>query len=315
MKKIVTVMSTFNGARFVSDQIESLMIQTLPSALYIRDDGSTDHTLDIIHSCVKKYPGRISFCRDDYGHVGIQKSFMLLLRHVQLHSPEYVQFCDQDDVWLPQKTSRLLEAIRELESHNQAALVFSDAKVVNAGLKIINRSHFRMQGFPEPRLDLSSLLFYCPALGNTMLFNRALLERILSLPETSLMPDKWALMVAVLTGKASYLTEPLILYRQHSRNLIGACGGVQRKLLTMGHFEFIKKKYQRALSEAMMIEASFTSICGSQKLILMNFRKFLTGSWIRRICLAISFLSSPPHLKRKMGLLLSLCFVYRAENS
>ena len=102
---IAILMSTYNGERYLREQIDSLLNQTYKDwKLYIRDDGSTDETISIIESYVNDYPDLIVLLKDDLGNLGSARSFMRILSVVDA---DYYMFCDQDDVWLPNKVKDL----------------------------------------------------------------------------------------------------------------------------------------------------------------------------------------------------------------
>ena len=95
------LLSTYNGEVFLGELIDSVMGQTYQDCrLLVRDDGSTDGTLGILRTYQDNYPQRIVLTNDMLGNVGVIKSFELLLAN---SSSEYIMFCDQDDVWLPNK--------------------------------------------------------------------------------------------------------------------------------------------------------------------------------------------------------------------
>lgn len=125
--KISIALATFNGARFLKDQLASLVEQTfLPVELVVTDDGSTDETLAILEWYSHVAPFHVSVHRNHqrFGYV------MNFLKAASLCSGDVIAFCDQDDVWLPAKLERLCEAF----SHSQADFVAHAAEVTNAHL-------------------------------------------------------------------------------------------------------------------------------------------------------------------------------------
>ena len=109
-------MSTYNGELFLNKQINSLLNQThINWTLYVRDDGSTDNTLNILKKYKKTYPFKINIIKDDLGNLTSAFSFMRLL---SLVNADYFMFCDQDDVWLPFKIEKTYNKMKEIELTN-----------------------------------------------------------------------------------------------------------------------------------------------------------------------------------------------------
>lgn len=131
---VVTVLlSAYNGANFIGQQLDSLLLQTSKNfVVHVRDDGSTDETGDIVDLYALKNPGVVFHVLDDLGNLGAANSFLALLNHVK--EPAYVMFCDQDDVWFPDKIEKFLSRIREVESDRPSGtpvLVFGDMVVTD----------------------------------------------------------------------------------------------------------------------------------------------------------------------------------------
>ena len=102
-QRICVLMGTYNGARFVRDQLRSIQEQTLSDwTILVRDDGSQDGTLEILLDCAKT-DRRIRCVHDSYGRLGIVGNFGELMRIACLGAADYVFFSDQDDVWMPNK--------------------------------------------------------------------------------------------------------------------------------------------------------------------------------------------------------------------
>ncbi|CAN5689247.1 hypothetical protein BH24ACI3_BH24ACI3_12330 [soil metagenome] len=128
------LMSTFNGSRFITEQIRSILEQTHADLrLLVRDDGSTDETVAIVRDLAAFEP-RISVVESDGANLGAPVSFMRL---VELSTAPHFMFADQDDVWLPQKVEHLFANINKMSSifgDETPLLVFTDLKVVDQDL-------------------------------------------------------------------------------------------------------------------------------------------------------------------------------------
>ena len=220
---IAILLSTYNGALFLKDQIGSILTQTNRDwSLYIRDDGSIDDTINIIEDYVRRYPGKIVEIKDNTGNLKSAGSFMNLLNRV---SADYYMFCDQDDIWLPFKIETTLKKITELEVlyPGKGAMVFTDLMVVDADLKIINESMWSFNRIdPENAKDFYKTTCLSSVTGCTVMFNNAIKEHVLPYPKVALMHDWWISLNAAHYGVVDYIVKPTILYRQHNNNVLGA---------------------------------------------------------------------------------------------
>jgi hypothetical protein len=232
-------------------------------------------------------------------------------------SAEFICYADQDDIWLCDKTQKLLNRLLLMTNLNQPALIFSDVEVVDQNLNLIHPSFSKLQQLNNhEKVSLKKLLFYCPALGCTMMLNKPLFKLIINLPDhgISLNHDKWALIIASISGKIFYLPESTVKYRQHSSNVVGAMLGINRKVFSLKNFTFLEIRYQTAYDQAQEIH-KIPFLSQSQKKLLTRFNKFFTGTYIERFKYAFMFILTPPSWQRKFGLLLSLMFHFRIEDS
>lgn len=218
--KIEILMATYNGENYLSEQIESLLDQTYENwILLIRDDGSKDSTVDIIKIYEKKYPMKIKLLIDGKKGLGAKNNFLELLKNSK---ENYIMFCDQDDVWLPNKIEITLEKM--LKEEKGATLVHTDLKVVNKNLKIINDSFWKFQNLNPKRKQYNYLIVQNNITGCTMMLNKELVNLLkINFPFQNGIMHDWIIgIIASLKGKIEYLNEPTILYRQHGKNDIGA---------------------------------------------------------------------------------------------
>ncbi len=307
---IIIIMSTYNGERFIKQQLESLLNQTHPSDILIRDDGSNDDTLSIVKDYVERHVC-IHLYKDNLGHIGLRESYFILLKESLKFSPDFICYADQDDIWFNDKTEKLLHTFTE----KKPALVFSDVEVVDENLNLIYPSLSKLQQLDNhTEITLKKLLFYCPALGCTIMLNKPLAKLITSMPKLgkSLNHDKWALVLASIVGKIIYLPEPTLKYRQHSANTVGAMLGIKRKTWTFKNFHFLKMRYQTALDQAHdMSKIPFLPV--KEKRLLMQFIKLFTENSFKRPLYYFKFIFTPPNWKRKCGLALSLFFKFSIQ--
>ncbi len=221
--KIDILLATYNGERFLSEQIDSILNQTYANwNLIIRDDGSTDNTLVIINDYIDKYPEKIKFIKDDKKNLGSSKNFSELLSHTE---SKYIMFCDQDDVWLPKKNELSVNEILKLEKryrNNVPLLVFSDLFVVDENINIVSDSFWKLKKRDPQNTALNRLILQNVITGCTTIMNRRLIELSLPIDEKAMMHDWWIAIVASAFGEISFIDRPLVKYRQHGSNVIGA---------------------------------------------------------------------------------------------
>lgn len=162
-------------------------------------------------------------------------------------------FCDQDDVWLPQKIEKTLEAMQNAEIDGKTpVLVHTDLKVADKALNVISPSFFEFQRLIQNDITLPKLLVQNYVTGCTVMINRALKERCGKIPNDCIMHDWWLALVAILFGKIVCVGEPTMLYRQHSDNQVGAKAAygfafVKRKLATLSQ---VRKNYNATYAQA-----------------------------------------------------------------
>lgn len=211
------LLSTYNGERFLAEQIQSIQKQTIKDwTLLIRDDGSTDRTPDIIREFVKQ-DQRIQWINENQiENLGVIKNFYTLLKY---QAADVYFFSDQDDIWLEDKLEvTLLEA--QKHDLSKPLLVYTDLKVVNQQLEITHVSMIKTQS-AHANTTLLQELTENTVTGGTMMINQALAKEW-NTCEGLLMHDWYLALVAAARGKLVYLDIPTELYRQHDANVLGA---------------------------------------------------------------------------------------------
>lgn len=232
MKDVAILLATYNGSKYLEQQLKSLFNQTCQDfRLVIHDDGSTDNTAEIIKEYRDMYPDQIEVY---YGNScgGPKENFLWMLGRVEA---EYYLFCDQDDVWFANKLERSIEALAEaeaisLKSEKKSEIpvcVFTDMRVVDEELNTISESFIRYIGRKPTNTDYTQIIIDNPAAGCTMCFNRALRDLVVEvLPSINLkmipMHDALILEIAAIMGKVVAIDEPLAYYRQTGHNAMGA---------------------------------------------------------------------------------------------
>lgn len=229
------LLATWNGERYLAEQIESLLAQTSTDwRLLARDDGSTDGTTDILGRYAALHRECITIVEDSDAGLGACGNFARLMEH---SDAEYVMFCDQDDVWLPEKVEHCLNAIRKLEKEQEPgkpALVHCDLRVVDPDIETIAPSFWRYQKLnPVKGRFLNRLLIQNVVTGCAAILNRPLARLATPIPAGARMHDWWIALVAAAFGNVGYLPESLVLYRQHGGNTLGAKGWSLRTVARM----------------------------------------------------------------------------------
>jgi glycosyltransferase involved in cell wall biosynthesis len=224
---LVIVLSSYNGSRFIAEQIESIRRQTLSDwTLIVRDDGSSDDTPAVVQSIAALDP-RIKLLNDSQGNLGPAASFGLLLERARDSGARYVALADQDDVWSAEKLSREVELLRSRErvlGNTVPLLVHSDLVVVGENLAVIHPSFLTFQGLRhQPEWPLGTLLVQNFVTGCTAVINRALLEAAIPVPAV-IMHDWWLALCAAALGEVAYLPDATVRYRQHESNVQGSRG-------------------------------------------------------------------------------------------
>lgn len=221
----IIILASFNGASFLGEQLDSLIAQTDTNwSLLIRDDGSSDGTLEILQDYSKK-DERIHLLPGDIGSVSSARgNFAILLDMAFDQGAEYVFCCDQDDVWAPKKLEQVLARLKQVEGESGLpTLVHHDLVVVNEKLKPLTKSFIRfMKLKPGDQHNPQRLISRNEVTGCALACNRAMLEIALPVSREAIMHDWWLALSAGFFGQLDFMPEKLVKYRQHSKNSIGA---------------------------------------------------------------------------------------------
>ena len=218
---IAILMATYNGEHFLQEQIESILDQSYTDwSLFIHDDGSSDGTNAIIDDYVVRYPEKIF--RVLGASCGCARdNFFFLMREVEA---DFYMFCDQDDVWMPEKVRKTYISMQDIDCGSNPALVFTELSVVDENRSMIAESMSDYQNLNCRDLSLNRLLIQNAVTGCTMMVNRALRDMMLKYNhiENIKMHDWWAGIIAAAFGEILFIDEPTIWYRQHEDNSVGA---------------------------------------------------------------------------------------------
>jgi len=212
-KPVQILMSTYNGERFIRKQLDSIARQTYPVKLFIRDDGSTDSTIDIIKEYEQKYDW-ISHIEGE--NVGVIHSFFMLIGMADPDVDIYAM-ADQDDIWFDDKIEAAVAALSKMDIQKPCmycsaqTLIDADDNVLKVNMKSVQ---FR-PGFGNSIVENI-------ATGCTCVINKKLLELTKKEPDYTIMHDWWMYMIATSMGDFFYDPEPRMYYRQHGNNTMGS---------------------------------------------------------------------------------------------
>lgn len=282
------LLATYNGEKYISAQIDSLLSQTYTNwKLFIRDDGSIDRTADIILEYASK-DERISIVEDDKNNLGSCQNFAALLNFIRGRF-NYIMFCDQDDYWLPFKIDETLSYMQRMEAQHgekKPLLVYTNFKYVDNNLReIVSKKNF--QATQISKLTFGHLLAQNPAYGCTMMLNRALQDIINPIPIEAENHDYWAALTASALGKIFYLNKPTILYRQHNNNISTNYNSnslvkrLKRIVLQRKSFDDARRKIKMAQA---FRDLFVNQLKRNDKIILSDYISFGTGNKISMVC-------------------------------
>lgn len=251
------LMATYNGERFIAEQIESIQRQSYKNwRLLVSDDCSTDGTLDVVRSYAAE-DGRIRIVSEGVKHGGAKENFFSLMT---CSDAPYCMFCDQDDVWLPDKIKDCLEAMSCLEIRHAGGvplLVFCDMKVVDSNLNIIHASFEDACNYDTRRVAFKYLLAQNVAAGCSILLNRAAIDANLIIDDCSSieMHDWWMILVVSAFGAIGYVDSALSLYRQHDNNELGA--GEYAPIKRAKDTTFMLERFRSTIEQAVAFREIF----------------------------------------------------------
>jgi len=216
---ISVVIATYNGEHYLKQQVDSILNQlSSEDEVIISDDHSIDKTLSILHSIQDP---RLQIFSNDPNQRGYSANFENALRHTK---GSIIFLADQDDVWLPNKVSFMVDALKTCD------FVVSDATVTDADLIPTFDSHFKLTHVKQGFLNNFIKTRY---IGACMAFNRTVLDKALPFPvQRKYCPhDYWIALIAEAFFKVNLIPEPLIYYRRHTQNASG--GGVSKSTYSL----------------------------------------------------------------------------------
>lgn len=220
-KKILVLLSTYNGEKYIIDQLNSINGQVdLSVYCLIRDDGSKDNTFELIREFCNNHPNFTCYKGEN---VGVVRSFNDLLQRSEVDGYEYFAFADQDDVWMPNKLAAALQKLYEvMEIHkgglsDAPALYFGNLLAVNSQLAPRNLVYIK-----RPDTGIHATVVAGVAYGCTEVFNKTAVDMYRKGINSHIKyHDYWMFLICSLLGNVVYDDQPFIMYRQHEHNVVG----------------------------------------------------------------------------------------------
>ncbi len=277
------LMAVYNGEAFLPEQLDSILCQSDGRwRLTISDDGSTDGSGAIIDDYVRRYPDRIARYHSGRRFGNARDHFFYLMARCDA---DYMLFCDQDDVWYPDKVLKTRKALEDAETEwgrDMPVLVFSDQTPTDAELKPLAPSLMRYQGQYFSHFDYRSLLMQNVVTGGAMGVNKALVRLAGGRGDTPgiIMHDWWLAVVAARFGKIIYIDEPLGVYRQHGENAVGAknVGSAAYALDRLGAIGSVRHSILGKKAQARAFRLAYRDELGPQdERFLVQFEKPRSG--------------------------------------
>lgn len=216
-KKLAILLAVYNGEDYVEELLQSLADQTYRYfTCYIHDDGSTDNSPAIEQEWAEK-DSRFRIIQGPASGSS-KNNFLWMMKQVEA---DYYMFADHDDVWLPEKIEKSMNLI---QSDPSVKAVFTDMYVTDADLNIKSNSFIRDLGRDITRTAYTEIIIDNLAAGCTMLFDRQVRDAAIKLqhPDKIRVHDEWVITLAACLGQIKGIDEPLVYYRQHGGNEVGA---------------------------------------------------------------------------------------------
>lgn len=283
MAKIHIILATYNGEQYLRRQLDSILQSYEDFCLHIFDDGSTDATAEILQEYRTMCPNRIKV-QFNAQNLGCTRNFLNGLKTAyeeikaedampesgatddilgKQHAParHYFMFCDQDDIWYPEKLSITQKAMRKLEKKYGSdipLLVFTDAVVTDADGKEIAPSFIAQNKLNPYAVSTARILTENKCIGCTSMMNEALVKLLSEVPQAARYHDWWMALLATSFGRMSYLNRKTLSYCQHGNNVVG----VQKFTSYVKQRLFSLKKQKEMLLATQQQAAEFLTIYG-----------------------------------------------------
>lgn len=274
MKTVQVLLSTYNGEKYLREQLDSLMKQEgINIKISVRDDGSTDSTIAILEEYRKD--GKLIYYAEK--NIGYEKSFLTIALYSS-GKADYYAFCDQDDVWEPQKMITAIKKLEEIKSE-KCKLYFSDLIVTDENLNKIG-----YKDYSKINITLGCAMARFNISGCTMVFNNLLLQLAVknTFFERKIGHDAWIYMLCLSVGGVIVFdSNSYIMYRQHGNNVTGVQQGVIKRLCRELKVFTTKKNYMSRSAE--IIYRDYFNLITKENVALLSEISTYKNSFIKTI--------------------------------
>jgi glycosyltransferase involved in cell wall biosynthesis len=214
-KNVSVILITFNGAAFITKQIESILKQNvLPGEIIICDDNSTDETVSLLNTFTNSKQIKL-FINDE--RLGVVENFKKAAKLAQ-HG-NWLVFADQDDIWAPQKLNKLIDEMQFMDNGFTPALIYSDLTIIDKNDAVISESFWAAQKIRPEKINFATLLYGNVVTGCTIIINYSMAEEFFRMDNSTFLHDEWMALIAYSFGKAKFLRDKLVFYRKHESNV------------------------------------------------------------------------------------------------
>lgn len=229
IRRVAVLMSTYNGEKYIDDQIRSIagqvVSQDVQVRLYVHDDGSTDHTLNMLKALKLEFQELITIITEPSKNVGVKASFFSLIKSPSI-TADYYFLSDQDDIWEKHKISDFLELFSEM-SKDKPCGVYSDLWIADKNANSTGEKMSQIAHWKKEIIDFKFLSFDYRVVGCAFAINNAARLEFknsvsLDLINSVNMHDSFLALLISATGELHLLDKPTVYYRQHEGNVIGA---------------------------------------------------------------------------------------------
>ena len=297
MEKVQILLSTYNGEKYLREQLDSILRQDCKErgcaefCLLVRDDGSSDRTPEILEEYAKKYPERIMWYQGE--NIGVVASFLELVCRSDDHV-SYYAFADQDDVWMEDKITSAVSALRQMPDHTQPNLYCCRPQIVDENLKEIFSKRERIRVRP----GFGNALIENIVVGCTIMMNHFLRDMLVARPPHEIMMhDRWIYLLASCFGEIFYDESAHIYYRQHENNTVGMNDGVVKEFF--GRLSQMRKKCRAISAQAVEFWRIYRTYCHENEGRIFDGNETIE----KRLELAGNFVESRYRLRIRWALL------------
>lgn len=265
-ESVSVALAVYNGSKFLHEQLSSLENQTKqPCELIVVDDCSSDNSVEIVNTFSCSFNKKIYLNEKNSGPVFTFKKLAGLCRG------NFIAFCDQDDIWLPQKLELSLAEIKKFNS-NVPAIVYTDMSVIDEQGNLLQQSYFAQRKIKAHKLFFTDILYGNIVTGCTALINKAMAAELEKMPLNVMMHDWWMALIAFSFGKNYFINQPTVLYRSHGNSVT--------KKDRMTYFTVLRDDYKKGeayLKEHIQQATEFKKIYASylSKKDLQSLNRFI----------------------------------------